>query len=57
MDFSPSEELVAIRDLARQIFSDRVTHERLLALERSGEWFDEELWSELVLPLFRPEPS
>ena len=34
MDFSPSEELVAIRDLARQIFADRVSHERLLALEK-----------------------
>src|SRR5688500_4318529 len=48
MDFSPSEEHLAIRDLARQIFSDRVTHERLLALERSGEWFDGELWAELA---------
>jgi 3-oxocholest-4-en-26-oyl-CoA dehydrogenase beta subunit len=48
MDFSPSEELVAIRELARQIFSDRVSHERLLALEKSGEWFDTELWSELA---------
>jgi alkylation response protein AidB-like acyl-CoA dehydrogenase len=48
MDFSPSEEHLAIRDLARQIFSDRATHERLLALERSGEWFDGELWAELA---------
>jgi alkylation response protein AidB-like acyl-CoA dehydrogenase len=48
MDFSPSEELVAIRDLARQIFADRVTHERLLALEKSGAWFDGELWDELA---------
>jgi alkylation response protein AidB-like acyl-CoA dehydrogenase len=48
MDFSPSEELVAIRDLARKICADRVTHERLLALEKSGEWFDTELWSELA---------
>src|SRR5262245_4982003 len=48
MDFSPSEELVAVRDLARKIFADRVTHERLLALERSGEWFDTELWSALA---------
>ena len=36
MDFSPSEELVAIRDLARKIFADRVTHERPLSLERKG---------------------
>jgi len=48
MDFSPSEEFVALRDLARQIFADRITHERLLALEKSGEWFDTELWSELA---------
>jgi 3-oxocholest-4-en-26-oyl-CoA dehydrogenase beta subunit len=48
MDFSPSEDLVAIRDLARQIFADRVSHERLLALERSGEWFDDELWAEIA---------
>ena len=48
MDFSPSEEQVAIRDLARQIFADRVSHERLLALEKSGEWFDTELWGEIA---------
>lgn len=48
MDFSPSEELVAVRDLARQIFSDRVSHESLLALERSGDWFDTDLWSEIA---------
>jgi 3-oxocholest-4-en-26-oyl-CoA dehydrogenase beta subunit len=48
MDFSLSEELVAVRDLARQICADRVTHERLLALERSGEWFDDDLWGELA---------
>jgi len=48
MDFSPSEEQQAIRELARQIFEDRVTHERLLELERSGEWFDAELWSALA---------
>jgi alkylation response protein AidB-like acyl-CoA dehydrogenase len=48
MDFSPSEELVAIRDLARKIFADRVTHERLLSFERKGEFFDDELWSELA---------
>jgi alkylation response protein AidB-like acyl-CoA dehydrogenase len=25
-----------------------VSHERLLALEKSGEWFDTELWSEIA---------
>ena len=44
MDFSLSETQEAIRDLARKIFSDHVRHERLLELERSGEWFDRELW-------------
>jgi alkylation response protein AidB-like acyl-CoA dehydrogenase len=48
MDFSLSEEQEAIRDLARQIHDDRVTHERLLELERSGDWFDTDLWGELA---------
>jgi alkylation response protein AidB-like acyl-CoA dehydrogenase len=47
MDFSLSDEQQAIRDLARKILSERVRHERLLELERSGEWFDLELWREL----------
>ena len=34
MDFSTSEEQQAIGELARQIFRDRVTHERLMELER-----------------------
>jgi hypothetical protein len=48
MDFALTETQEDIRDLARQIFSDRVRHERLLELERSGEFFDLELWSALV---------
>ncbi len=48
MDFEWTEEQESIRELARQIFADRVSHERLLELERSGEWFDAELWSELA---------
>lgn len=48
MDFSLSEEQHAIRDLARQIFADHATHERLLELEKSGEWYDTALWSELA---------
>jgi alkylation response protein AidB-like acyl-CoA dehydrogenase len=48
MDFSLSEEQEAVRDLAHQIFSDHVTHERLLALTRSGEWFDMALWEEVT---------
>ena len=48
MDFSVTEEQEAIRDLAGQIFSDQVTHERLSQLEKSGEAFDRALWSELA---------
>jgi alkylation response protein AidB-like acyl-CoA dehydrogenase len=47
MDFSLTDEQEAIRGLARQIFSDRVTHERLRALEDGPEWFDLDLWKEL----------
>ena len=47
MDFSFSEEQEAVRALAAQIFSDQATHERLLELEGSGEWFDMDLWSQL----------
>ncbi len=49
MDFSLSEEQEAIRDLARQILSDNVRHERLLELEKSGEWFDLKLWQALTV--------
>ena len=48
MDFSFSDEQEAIRDLARQIFADRVTHQRLSELEKSSEWFDTDLWNELA---------
>jgi alkylation response protein AidB-like acyl-CoA dehydrogenase len=48
MDFSISEEQGAISELARQIMSDHVTHERLKELERSSEGFDPELWAKLA---------
>jgi alkylation response protein AidB-like acyl-CoA dehydrogenase len=48
MDFSFSEEQEAVRALARQIFGDRVTHERLLEMEAGDELFDRELWSSLA---------
>ncbi|MGH0032774.1 MAG: acyl-CoA dehydrogenase family protein [Myxococcota bacterium] len=44
MDFSLTEEQQDVRDLARQILSEGVSHERLLALSKSGEWFDMDLW-------------
>ena len=48
LDFSLSEEQEAIRDLARKILSERCSDERSPQLERSGDWFDEALWAELV---------
>ncbi|TDD91043.1 acyl-CoA dehydrogenase [Actinomadura darangshiensis] len=47
MDFTLGEELEAVRDLARQIFTDRATQERIKAAEESGQGFDEALWAEL----------
>jgi alkylation response protein AidB-like acyl-CoA dehydrogenase len=51
MDFSYSEEQEAVRQLAGQIFGDRVTHDRLKQVEAAaGEEgpFDRELWRELA---------
>ena len=48
MDFSITDEQEAVRELARQIFADRTSHERSKALETSGEWYDTDLWAELV---------
>ena len=51
MDFTYSEEQEAVRQLAGQIFTDRVTHERLKQLEaEAGDEgpFDRELWKELA---------
>ncbi|MFF2716501.1 acyl-CoA dehydrogenase family protein [Streptomyces sp. NPDC058011] len=44
MDFTPSEEQSAARDLAARIFGDLSTHERLVA---AGTGTDAELWKEL----------
>ncbi len=50
MDFSFSEEQDAVRELARRIFTDLSTHERLRQLESDpdGDRFDAKLWSELA---------
>ncbi|WP_109510213.1 acyl-CoA dehydrogenase family protein [Nocardioides speluncae] len=59
MDFTPSEEVRAVQQLARQIFTDRVTAERLREVETSASRVDEELWAELgkagLLGLALPE--
>src|SRR5262245_19054746 len=47
MDFSLSDDQEALRELARKIFADRCSHERMKALE-SGEWYDPGLWKELA---------
>ena len=51
MDFNYNEEQEAVRQLAGQIFGDRVTHDRLKQVEAgAGEEgpFDRELWRELA---------
>ncbi len=48
MDFSFTEDQTALRDLARKIFDDHCTHERLRAIEGQPDWFDRTLWSELA---------
>jgi alkylation response protein AidB-like acyl-CoA dehydrogenase len=48
VDFRFSDEQEAIRELAARIFSERTSHERLAALEKTGDWHDRELWAELT---------
>jgi 3-oxocholest-4-en-26-oyl-CoA dehydrogenase beta subunit len=48
MDFGLTEEQEATRDLARQILTDRSTHERLKEIEAGGEGFDRDTWAELA---------
>ncbi|MFD8566863.1 acyl-CoA dehydrogenase family protein [Streptomyces sp. NPDC059639] len=48
MDFSLGEELEAVRDLAREIFTDRTSPERLRTVETSPTRVDEGLWSDLA---------
>ena len=48
MNFDFSEDQLAIRELAYQIFTDSATDEALLKLARSGGTFDEPLWSTLA---------
>ena len=48
MDFSLSEEQLALKDLARQILEDQLTPDRLREIERDPEWFDRKLWGDLA---------
>lgn len=45
MDFSFTDEQHAIADLAKQIFTDHCTLERLKAIETSSDRYDTELWA------------
>lgn len=46
MDFSFNEEQQQIADLAKQIFTDKASHERVREIERAGgPRFDRDLWS------------
>jgi alkylation response protein AidB-like acyl-CoA dehydrogenase len=48
VNFTLDESQVAVRDLAAQIFGDKVTNQSQRELEASGVTFDRALWSELA---------
>jgi hypothetical protein len=48
MDFAFTEDQESLRELARKILEDRVTHDRLKQIEASADWFDRETWRELT---------
>jgi alkylation response protein AidB-like acyl-CoA dehydrogenase len=49
MDFSFNEEQQQIADLAKQIFADKASHERVRQIERGGgPRFDRDLWQEVA---------
>ena len=48
MDFSFTEDQHAIRDLARQIFTQEASDERLLAFSRGDASYDDSLWQLLA---------
>jgi hypothetical protein len=48
MDFAFTPEQEALRELARSILSDHVTHDRLKGLAAAGEWLDRTAWQKLA---------
>src|SRR5262245_7190246 len=48
MDFDLTQDQEALRELARRIFTDHSTDERLKALKAAGEWHDQETWQALA---------
>ncbi|MGH2758865.1 MAG: acyl-CoA dehydrogenase family protein, partial [Actinomycetota bacterium] len=47
MDFSLDETQTALAQLARRVFSERASHDRLKELEAGGLSFDRDLWRAL----------
>jgi acyl-CoA dehydrogenase len=48
MDFTLSEEMVAVRDVAAQIFDGMVTVDRIEQVEATDDRIDRDLWAELA---------
>jgi alkylation response protein AidB-like acyl-CoA dehydrogenase len=48
MDFTFNQDQDALRELARKIFDDHSTHDRLKSLKAMGEWFDRPTWDALA---------
>ena len=48
MDFTLTDEQLAVRDLAAQILTERATPERVREIEATDDWFDRDLWAELA---------
>lgn len=48
MDWSYDEDQQALRELARKMLEELVTHERLKAVEATDERIDRQLWAELA---------
>jgi hypothetical protein len=48
MDFALSEDQRALRELARKMFDELATHERLKAVKATPDRIDRELWRELA---------
>lgn len=48
MDFTLTDEQEALRGLARQILSDRMTTSHLREMDFSTDWFDRDTWAEFA---------
>lgn len=61
MDFSFSEDQIAIRELAYKIFTDRATDEFQLGFSRNDDVYDDQLWQTLadqgLLAIAMPESA